>query len=235
MAISIDNVYQQVLAIANKEQRGYITPQEFNLLAKRAQLDIFEGYFAELHTYLRMPSNDTVYADKIDSIREKIDVHEKFRQDVTMSSGGVGTLPTNYKMGKLSYNNSGTYTEIQLVSQNELNHYINSSKLNPTVKTPIYIKTSATAIQVYPTTITSGVTCNLISKPADPNWAYVVVAGKALYNASDSSKQDFELHESEEGSLINKILELAGISMKSIDLADLALKNEAFKEAKENR
>jgi len=116
-----------------------------------------------------------------------------------------------------------------------LNHYINSSKLNPTVKTPIYIKTSATAIQVYPTTITSGVTCNLISKPADPNWAYVVIAGKALYNASDSSKQDFELHESEEGTLINKILELAGISMKSMDLADLALKNEAFKEAKENR
>ena len=27
--ISIDTVYQRVLAIANKEQRGYITPQEF--------------------------------------------------------------------------------------------------------------------------------------------------------------------------------------------------------------
>ena len=34
MAISIDDVYQKVLAIANKEQRGYITPQEFNLFAK---------------------------------------------------------------------------------------------------------------------------------------------------------------------------------------------------------
>ena len=29
--ISIDTVYQKVLAVANKEQRGYITPQEFNL------------------------------------------------------------------------------------------------------------------------------------------------------------------------------------------------------------
>ena len=34
MAVNIDTVYQRVQAIANKEQRGYITPQEFNLLAK---------------------------------------------------------------------------------------------------------------------------------------------------------------------------------------------------------
>ena len=45
MAVSIDTVYQRVLAALNKEQRGYITPQEFNLFANQAQLDIFEQYF----------------------------------------------------------------------------------------------------------------------------------------------------------------------------------------------
>ena len=45
MAVNIDNVYQKVLVIANKEQRGYITPLEFNLLANQAQQDIFEQYF----------------------------------------------------------------------------------------------------------------------------------------------------------------------------------------------
>ena len=40
MAISIDKVYQKVLAFANKEQRGYITPQEFNLFADQAQMEI---------------------------------------------------------------------------------------------------------------------------------------------------------------------------------------------------
>ena len=45
MAISVDTVYQRVLALANKEQRGYITPQEFNLLANAAQMAIFESYF----------------------------------------------------------------------------------------------------------------------------------------------------------------------------------------------
>ena len=46
MAISVDTIYQRVLALANKEQRGYITPQEFNLLANQAQMAIFESYFS---------------------------------------------------------------------------------------------------------------------------------------------------------------------------------------------
>ena len=45
MAVSVDRVYQRVLTLANKEQRGYITPQEFNLLANQAQMTIFESYF----------------------------------------------------------------------------------------------------------------------------------------------------------------------------------------------
>ena len=45
MAVSVDTVYQRVLAIANKEQRGYITPQEFNLFANQAQMDIFLSIF----------------------------------------------------------------------------------------------------------------------------------------------------------------------------------------------
>ena len=43
--VNIDNVYQKVLVFANKEQRGYVTPQEFNMFASQAQLEIIEQYF----------------------------------------------------------------------------------------------------------------------------------------------------------------------------------------------
>ena len=43
--VEINSVYQKVLVLSNKEQRGFITPLEFNRLADRAQLEIFEGYF----------------------------------------------------------------------------------------------------------------------------------------------------------------------------------------------
>jgi hypothetical protein len=59
--VSIDNVYQKVLALANKEQRGYITPKEFNLFAHQAQLEIFEQYFYDLNQFLRLPGNSEEY------------------------------------------------------------------------------------------------------------------------------------------------------------------------------
>ena len=63
--INIDTVYQKVLAIANKEQRGYLTPQEFNLFADHAQKEIFEQYFYDLNQFRRIPGNDTEYSDMV--------------------------------------------------------------------------------------------------------------------------------------------------------------------------
>ena len=52
--VNIDTVYQRVLALANKEQRGYITPQEFNLFANQAQYEIFEQYFYDISQFSRV-------------------------------------------------------------------------------------------------------------------------------------------------------------------------------------
>ena len=35
--VDIDTVYQKVLAFANKEERGYITPQEYKLYPDQSQ------------------------------------------------------------------------------------------------------------------------------------------------------------------------------------------------------
>ena len=107
MAVSIDTVYQRVLAIANKEQRGYVTPQEFNILANQAQMDIFEQYFYDKNQFLRQPGNDTTYSDMIDLLDEKIDIFEKYRQTVVLGSNGIATMPDYYRMGELYTNACG--------------------------------------------------------------------------------------------------------------------------------
>ena len=38
MAVNIDTVYKTVLLILNKENRGYMTPDEFNRTATQVQL-----------------------------------------------------------------------------------------------------------------------------------------------------------------------------------------------------
>ena len=77
MAISVDTVYQRVLAILNKEQRGYLTPQEFNLFANQAQRDIFEQYFYDINQFSRLHGNDTEYSDMLNILNEKISIFEK--------------------------------------------------------------------------------------------------------------------------------------------------------------
>ena len=64
--VNIDTVYQKVLAFANKEQRGYITPQEFNLFADQAQMEIFEQYFYDINQWNRQHGNHTVHSDMLD-------------------------------------------------------------------------------------------------------------------------------------------------------------------------
>ena len=41
----INSVRNTVLAIINKNNYGYLSPNDFNLFAKQAQLDLFDEYF----------------------------------------------------------------------------------------------------------------------------------------------------------------------------------------------
>ena len=56
--------------------------------------------------------------------------------------------------------------------------------------------------------------------PKTVEWAYVIVNDKALYNSNLAI--DFELHKSEEDSLVFKILELAGIIVNKPGLVQIA-------------
>lgn len=72
MAINVDTVYRTVLLIMNKEQRGYMTPDEFNKISNQAQLEIFNEYFEDLNQQLRGVSNNSEYANRIKTLEEKL-------------------------------------------------------------------------------------------------------------------------------------------------------------------
>ena len=362
MAVNIDNVYQQVLAVANKEQRGYITPQEFNLLARKAQLDIFEQLFYDYKTFVRIPGNNSKSADDLEMLRDKIAVHrvneasvtlyapnswtisshvhwlesvydgQDYRTvDITFPAGSALDDNTDYVYLRAIYDGDGTYSagentykvwfnlstgdpsgdgvgagvndlwvtylsddsaayiaqkfgnaindqspyhsatvandkvsitykqsgitgtdstnitgatidnissEVDPVIYEEVNKddwtYIKSSKkLNPSkASRGIFYRKSSGVLDIIPDPGKS-IQCDYIKKPADPKWGYVVVNEKALYNSNTST--DFELHASEESTLTNKILELAGIIINKPGLSEVILRNEQMKEAKENR
>ena len=221
MAISIDTVYQRVQAILNKENRGYISPQEFNLFANQAQLEIFEQYFFDLNQYSRLPKNDTEYSNLVDTINERI---SKFKKSATLTYvTSYFTLPTDlHKLGTVIYNST---TPVEEIDQKNLLEYSLSPLTSPSTTNPVYMQniqttSSVWSITVFPSTITSLITATYVRKPNEIEWSSQVVSGNALYNASTSTNH--ELHDSEESNLVIKILLYAGISVKAADIAQVA-------------
>ena len=103
MAISVDTVYQRVLALSNKEQRGYITPQEFNLFADQAQFEIFEEWFYDLNQQARIPGNEYIYADTDDILEDKIQFFETINSIGITSSMSLSNLDI-YQITRVEYN-----------------------------------------------------------------------------------------------------------------------------------
>ena len=53
----INSVRNTVLAVLNKNNYGYISPQDFNLYAKQAQMELFEEYFSQYNKAVSMENS----------------------------------------------------------------------------------------------------------------------------------------------------------------------------------
>ena len=94
MAINVNTVYQTVLLILNKEQRGYMTPVEFNKIGAQVQLEIFEKYAEDMNQQLRVPQVDLDYSDRQLNIDEKISIFKEIDSAVYTTSGFK--IPSQY-------------------------------------------------------------------------------------------------------------------------------------------
>jgi hypothetical protein len=225
--VRIDDVYQKVLAFTNKEQRGYITPQEFNLFANQAQLEIFEQYFYDLNQFLRPPGNSEEYSNIVTNLREKIAV---FERTGTITSGvitpSVGDVL--YRLGTVIQN--GIIVE---EVQPDDNPYIQSSPLlaSSTLR-PTYMRSGPSTVVLNPSGIAN---CTYVRLPKKPQWGYFVISGKALHDPNPIKTTNFELHPAEESELVYKILKYAGASMKREDVSRVggALESQQIQQEKQ--
>jgi len=231
--INVDRIYQRVLTLANKEQRGYITPQEFNLLANQAQMDIFEQYFYDLNQFLRTPGNNTVHADTVDILEEKISIFEQTAPanvSVVENSILLTALPNFYRLTNIFFQN----IMYERVTKKEFKLFQLSPLAEPTRKRPIYIVDRFDSIVSFAGRQDPVVSVDYIRKPNLVNWTYVVVGNKALHNSTSPDLVNFELHPSEETELVLKILSLAGFTLKDQALQQVAA-NEDLKNTQQEK
>jgi len=225
--VSVDSVYQKVLAMTNKEQRGYITPQEFNLFADQAQMEIFDQYFYDLNQFKRRPGSEIKYADLGELLFEKID---GLTGSIVVTNGSdFSQIEDFYRIESVHLADT-SWNVITVVEKSTVENLI-QAQMGPlttsTNKRPLYRFTNQKfTFNPYPNPLGVYV-CYYTRKPKTPNWTYLLANNQnALYNPNATDHQDFELHSSEESKLVIKILQLAGVSMKDYNLTQLAAQKE---------
>ena len=183
--INVNTVYKSVLSILNKEQRGYLTPDEFNKLAKQAQLNLLEIAFAEYNKFLSMDTLGRInagYADLPEKIKEKIEVFYK------TSSLSNSRLPNDvFKLIDLNMLNKTV--SLEEIDKNELTYILSSPLTAPSKEFPVYYKTTTslgqTSIVVQPTT-TDTISVDYIKIPTEPRFGYTINStyGTNIYDSN---------------------------------------------------
>jgi hypothetical protein len=106
MASIINTVRATVLSIANKNNYGYITPNDFNLYAKQAQLDIFEDYFYQYNSWIVKQNARVSGSDYANIIKGLVEVIDSFSSTKGLINTGINLfdLPDDYYLiDKINY------------------------------------------------------------------------------------------------------------------------------------
>ena len=235
MAVNVNTVYQTVLYILNKEQRGYVTPAEFNSLASQVQDEIFQSYFPDGNQVNRQNQNNTQNDTEFFNIFKNISYKlTPFIEEVAFTEPSVNanvfTYPFNgpngsinrtvYNIGDIisTYTGNSEITSVtQLLSKSDYNKVTRSKLTAPTKKNPIaYTKPSSSSpllttgavLNINP--VPDSVLVNVIFKPITPFWRFNTSTNNSyIYNSTNSV--DFELDTSEQSDIIMRILMYCGV------------------------
>ena len=198
--MTIDEIYKFVQFMANKEQRGFIKPSEFNMLAKRAQLDVLKDKVGKVS-----PAGSVVGFKDSSQMYDELYPVMVFETSLTVS-GDLFTLPADYlHFISLKYG----IKSVEVVSLGELHSRRNSSLLEPS---GIRVFTSG----LLDSDTSSELKLTYIKKPSDPNWAYSTVNNIEIYNSSNATQ--ITLSDSTHKEIANRILGYIGVNLRESEI-----------------
>tara|TARA_R110000744_G_scaffold12332_3_gene36719 strand:- start:18890 stop:19876 length:987 start_codon:yes stop_codon:yes gene_type:complete len=150
----INEVRNTVLAIINKNNYGYLSPQDFNLYAQQAQMDLFEDYFYQYNQWINKENqrlSGTGYADIVKGLVEVID---SFSKEAFLTGGVANTwkLPLDYYLINKIYHYPTLLTSGITTAGNLASPQLINTTLLVTDPSPPAFNTGATGFTVFPQT-----------------------------------------------------------------------------------
>lgn len=219
---TIDDVYRLVNIVANKKQYGQIRPDDFNILAPRAQMEAIMNAFGNPRTY----KNDIPIPEKAASMTTKTqdDLLPLLKRD---DNGGNGYTSSN---NEIDYPSDYMHRDaLERLNGKPIRHYLTSEIGNirdnkvtvPDENFPACAFYSD-KIRVYPDL--TDIVIVYYRKPVTPKWAYTQDGTNAVYDSNNSVQ--FELPEDMYNEIAMNILQYIGINLGREELTQFALTKE---------
>lgn len=248
--VSVQQVYDTLKDLANKDQKGFITPAVFNNFAGVAQINIYNELFQEL------VKAKQIQRQNFDPGRDK-SVRKQATEDLSVfivsdfeleSSDGIFFKPANLSkiisisstnedrpgIDYISSTSSYNRKQVELVYDAEkIDRILTSNLSTPTEDFPVALISDE--IEVFPSTIDKirvtyyrrpgSININGDATNAQPTYASVMLMGSEQFNANSSLNFMLPPHYTTE--LVMEMAKLIGVRLRDPNLAGFAAQEEA--------
>ncbi len=176
-------MYLELQFLVNKNQQGYISPDQFNLIINQAQMSFLDYLLGEFQQYqMGRPQPKIAYGQN-QTIRQRLTPLIATYTVLTINgTTGRSPYPADYQTTDAMYTTAKK--KVRYFQQDYLDDYINDP-IDPVATNPIY-EIIDTGFQFYPVTLTNAL-LSYVKTPPTIVWAYTLdVNNRPVYDAGAS-------------------------------------------------
>lgn len=235
--ISVIEIYNAVRDLANKDQKGFVTPRVFNAFASVAQMSVYNSLFAALapaHT-IRNRGNDAAGGDsalrgiKDDVSRYVSESSLEGSSDVSLNAdNNLFAYPEDFKKLISLRVNGDDRTDVALIyDPSKIGHILGSHLSSPSEQYPVALV--ADSIEVFPSDINSVVMTyyrlpaasnfqGLLEKTEQPKISVLSTDEDGLFIPNPAQCFNFDLPEQYKDQVISEMAKMIGIRLRDAQL-----------------
>ena len=233
--ISVIEIFNVVRDIANKEQKGFVTPEVFNTFSDIAQKNIFNEMFREM-IQSQQVRRQSVDPGRYKSIKKNVQEDlSRYIQEVFLA-GGQGQILANEAVvvfekpadfARIISARTEEGVSIELMYDTEkVSRMLTSRLSSPTDEFPVMA--IGNDLRVYPSNVQDVVLryyrqpTSVLNNQVDPNAlpTYSVTIGNepGTYIVNPFDIRDFDLPNHYKNELVTEILKLIGVRLRDADI-----------------
>ena len=220
--MTIDELYKFVRILANKENRGWIKPSEFNLLAKRAQLDLIKDRYGSASGD-GMVNGYKQNSQLWDELRPSISYNTIITNDGGgdfrfLADGATDIFATGDYLYFVAAKFEGVMVDMMNIEELEIRR---QSDLNPPSEFfPCGVVSNA-GIRIFigeDSEDEGSFRLTYIKNPPDPIWSFSTVNNIEIYNPTNSVQ--LTLPESTHKEIAHRILSYLGVALREATIVE---------------